>query len=344
MAAGMTASMLTLLVVTDRAPIAAASVDAAVWELISVEPAACAEPARTRFADCRSFVATWHLEQASESAPIGSLTAAVTISETLEPGTREWSAHYAARFRDMRGVAAAGTTAAVTAECRGECEVVGTTPAAEPVGEGSVIRGEVGFSSAGAAVSTSGQLIGLDLFHPAAAGNGTTSADPNSELGPVRCDDAVQNGLGARGRPGCVMKDFIPTFVINSPEFTAEPAPQHAAFVAAAQEDPRTRGWGKVGAGKPLNREFLGSDAAQRKKRSQVCGPSWPRNPSEPGTPPGLRDSCDEYPFSSTEQGVPEFAVTGHVPQAENSRGGTRLSEFYARYHILDGDQFYVQP
>jgi hypothetical protein len=36
--------------------------------------------------------------------------------------------------------------------------------------------------------------------------------------------------------------------------------------------------------------------------------------------------------------------VTGHVPQAENSRGGTRPSEFYTKYHIRDGDLFYVQP
>jgi len=343
-AAGMTAAMLTLLVVAEQAPVAAASAAPAAWELASVQPAACAETARTRFADCQSFVVTWRLEQAPGNAPIGSATAAVTISENLGPGTREWSAHYTARFFEFQGEAGAGTTAMVAVDCRGDCAVVGTTASAEPVGEGSVIRGDIGFSSTTGSVSTSRQLISLDVFHPAAVGNGTTSGGPHGELGPVRCDDAVQNGLGARGRPGCIMEDSIPTFDINSSEFNVEPAPKHAAFVTAAQADPKTGGWGKVGSGKPLNREFLGSAAAQRKKRSHVCPPSWPRNPSEPGTPPGQRDSCDEYPFSSTEQGVPEYAVTEHVPQADNSRGGTRLSEFYAKYHILDGDQFYVQP
>jgi hypothetical protein len=210
------------------------------------------------------------------------------------------------------------------------------------VGENSVLSGDVRLVSTDAPVTTSSQAISLHLFNPAAVGSGTTAGSEFSVLGPVRCDDGKQH-YGVEGKPGCILEDFDPTFVINSPEFPQAPAPQHAAFVARAQQNPKTQNLGRPGFNNPLIREFLPTPA-QKKKRRMVCPADFPRIESTPGTPLELQDSCDEYPFSSSLQGTPQFAVTEHVPNGDNTTGGRRLLSFFARYHVMSGDAYYVQP
>lgn len=301
-----------------------------------------------RFRDCRTGVYFWNLRERDPlTGPIiGTVQADFTIFERLDPATREWSAGFSARFYNLTGVATRGATASVIAECRGDCTGPGgPIQPNTPVAENVVMQGvDIKFLSPSPATATSRQAINLYVFHPAAVGSGTTQGSPGTELGPVRCDDGTLNGRGALARPGCVMVDFTPTFSLNSVEFSGAPTPLHNQFVADAQELEQTAGWGRFGSGKPLVRQFLADERAQRLKRAQVCPRSWPREPSPPGTLPELRDSCDEYPYSSTVQGIPRYAVTGHVPLGENARAGQKLSEFYRLYHILDGDAFYVDP
>ncbi|MCO1659691.1 NucA/NucB deoxyribonuclease domain-containing protein [Pseudonocardia humida] len=312
------------------------------------EPAqvdACNPADRSRFGDCKSRVYSFNLRRGDPvTGPIiGTAMASVTISEKTSGDSRDWTAHYTARIFGLTGEAATGTTAAVVAECRGDCTIAGGASQPNvPVVENSVITGDVRISGGVQAVSTSSQSITLHLFHPAAVNSGTTAGSPFSVLGPVRCDDGKQR-FGIEGRPGCVLEDFDPTFVINSPEFPQPPAPLHAAFVARAQQNPKTQNLGRPGFGNPLIREFLPT-SAQNKKRRMVCPANFPRIESPAGTPAELLDSCDEYPFSSSLQGTPQFAVTEHVPNGDNTTGGRRLLTFFARYHVMSGDAYYVQP
>ncbi len=62
-------------------------------------------------------------------------------------------------------------------------------------------------------------------------------------------------------------------------------------------------------------------------------------------TPPGM--SCDEYPMATTHQGAAfsapgDWSIAYVPPSANNSQGGV-LENFYAFYHVLDGDEYFVQ-
>ena len=91
---------------------------------------------------------------------------------------------------------------------------------------------------------------------------------------------------------------------------------------------------GKPGLGLPLTR--LTDKRKIARNRRVAC-----RN-----VRPGKGQSCDEYPFASTHQGA---ALAGHgnfrseaVNDRQNKLVGTRLSTFYSRYRIADGDKFFV--
>lgn len=305
---------------------------------------ACGPNDRGRFADCKSRIFSWNLRKVDpKTGPIvGTAMASMTISEVTAWDSREWTAHYTARLISLDGEAEVGTTAAIVTECRGTCTVLsGGNQPAQPVSDNSIISGDIRFSSDGGPITTSSQVISLHLFNPTAVGSGTTAGTDWSVLGPVRCDDGNQR-YGIEGRAGCVLENFDPTFVINSPEFPHDPAPQHAAFVAAAQVNPKTQNLGRPGFGKPLIREYMPKPLQDKKRRAVTC--SFQRNPSPAGAPRKQLDTCDEYPYSSSRQGVPEFAVTEHVPNGDNVDGGRRLLSFYARYHVMDGNAYYVQP
>lgn len=311
----------------------------ATWSSATTAPDDACEPAdRSRFADCQLGSYWWNIRQGDPlTGPvIGTAQVSFTISERLPESGRQWSAHYTVYVVGLTGVATTGTTAAVVPECGGGCPAGNGAPdSGTPLVQGQTLSGDIGFVSPGTAVSNSTQTINVFLFHPAAAGTGSTQGDPRSVLGPVRCDSATPaEGLGG-GRPGCVVPEVTPTLRLSDPQWGDKVAtPAHDAFVLAAQNNPRTAGWGKPGAGKPLVRERL-TPAEQRKKRYQVCG-RFERS--------GSGDSCDEYPYSSTRQGIPAYAVTEHVPKVQNDYAGAKLSRFYTVNHVLDGDRFYVAP
>ncbi|MFI9718266.1 NucA/NucB deoxyribonuclease domain-containing protein [Streptomyces sp. NPDC052396] len=105
---------------------------------------------------------------------------------------------------------------------------------------------------------------------------------------------------------------------------------------------------GKPGSSIPLTRA---TEAQKDANRNAVCGPNvkpgpgdiwWKVDPNDKGTQP----SCDEYPFASTTQGGTAYAPPNRaikwVPLSENNSQGGILKNFYDTYHILPGDNFYV--
>ncbi|OLT12265.1 hypothetical protein BJF78_24705 [Pseudonocardia sp. CNS-139] len=111
------------------------------------------------------------------------------------------------------------------AECRGGCAAPNQPPANVPVGNETVLRGEIPIESRGGNVSTSTQIVRVIL----ASGADSSGARPDSRrpLGPVRCDAGGRAfGFSGRQLAGCVYPDAVPTLTLN-----ASSAPQHTAFV-----------------------------------------------------------------------------------------------------------------
>ena len=349
------AAMVVVTVVpTAAAEVAVQSVAAAsapgVWSPVPAqdidEGQICPPSERTRFTDCRTNIYHWNIHKDDPVAGpiIGTLTARLTLHATLASNNKDWSATYSVFVWDATEAAAVGTTMSVVAECSGQCTVSESPQGAQSVGKNSTVVGGVKFTASAAGQATSRQKINLFFFNAAAVNSGTTTGDVNTELGPVRCDDAVAGeGNGGNGTPGCVMKEVPGMFQINSPGCVGKGCVDHRAFVARAQANPYTQKWGVLGAGKPLTRQVL-PVRAQKSKRNKVCPPGFAKNPDQADLPQGALDSCDEYPFSSTYQGVPEFAVKEILPGWDNGEGGLQVQDFYRVNHILDGDPFYVVP
>ncbi|MFF2189916.1 NucA/NucB deoxyribonuclease domain-containing protein [Streptomyces sp. NPDC058155] len=61
------------------------------------------------------------------------------------------------------------------------------------------------------------------------------------------------------------------------------------------------------------------------------------------GLSPGTGEQCDEFPFASTKEGAGRgdgnFSVR-YVPQTDNSTAGARLSAWYGKDRILNGDAY----
>jgi hypothetical protein len=333
------------------APAAAATSATATWSAAASRPAQpvpeeqiCTDAERSRFRDCKTNVYDWNIREAGTAAPLGTLQARLTIRETLSPDTKYWSAIYSVYVMGAAGAAADGaTTMSVVAECAGACTVTSGPSGAKPVGVNSTEFGEVKFEASGSGRPTSRQVINLYFFNPAAVGSGTTSGDFHTELGPVRCDDAVIGEGNGGSKPGCVMVDHVPTYVIDGKSCAQPQCPAHRAFIERAQANPKTQGWGKPGSATPMTRQVL-TEREQDAKRRKVCPKGAASNPSQADLPIPQRDSCDEYPYSSSYQGVPEFAVVEIIPGWDNSAAGRQLGRFYAENHILDGDGYYVAP
>lgn len=88
-------------------------------------------------------------------------------------------------------------------------------------------------------------------------------------------------------------------------------------------------------AGKPtkLNRD---SNNASAHRDANACA-----SPNRCSGNPTDSNSCDEYPYASSQQGG-AGAVTRCVPAHENSVQGGTLSSFYTRSSIQDGDPYTV--
>ncbi|MEU6724083.1 NucA/NucB deoxyribonuclease domain-containing protein [Nonomuraea wenchangensis] len=63
--------------------------------------------------------------------------------------------------------------------------------------------------------------------------------------------------------------------------------------------------------------------------------------------PTGEKVQCDEFPFARTVEGAGyngrDFSLK-FIGAKANQAGGSTQSIFWARYRILHGDRFYVEP
>jgi hypothetical protein len=149
---------------------------------------------------------------------------------------------------------------------------------------------------------------------------------------PVRCDTAPYFNYG---EGGCIHSGFNRTLELSLSDPEVE---QAAAFYRDAQEElPEhpgrpTPGW--VSPLKPLTR--LVDPAAMDDNRRVACRSGFVLN--DP------LDSCDEYPFAATREGAffGPFRVA-HVPLAQNTAAGNRLSAFFQAEHVIDADPFFVR-
>lgn len=139
-----------------------------------------------------------------------------------------------------------------------------------------------------------------------------------------RCDSASYI-KGTSG--GCVFPDVWPTMYWD----LYGPAPENAAHIKRAQEDPDFPHWGvkSYGPGHQLNRAEPGT----RKERSaEACRDFFPVHTG---------DQCDEYPFGSTYQGGAGASIDS-IPELDNKAGGGIISNFYNQQRVLTDDPFWV--
>jgi hypothetical protein len=149
-----------------------------------------------------------------------------------------------------------------------------------------------------------------------------------------RCDDAFWNKkLTKRYKvPGCVLPQQAATD--TTPLF-----PSQQYWLPGIRQNIQTVQNAGVHVGKPFSGVPLHrtTEAQKEKNRTAVCGGL---HPPQPG------DSCDEYPFASTEEGGTHFnppnRAIAWVPLAEQRKQGGIMRGFYSQSRILPGDPFYV--
>jgi hypothetical protein len=102
---------------------------------------------------------------------------------------------------------------------------------------------------------------------------------------------------------------------------------------------------------------YAGGTKSPAQNRYAACGRRQFKNTADPGPPdqvldpktgalvtPGLRTSCDEFPFASTVEGGARAVVMG-VRRRENSQQGGIISQFMQRNALALGQhngEFFV--
>jgi hypothetical protein len=97
----------------------------------------------------------------------------------------------------------------------------------------------------------------------------------------------------------------------------------------------------------PNTKAYTANTAA----KDRVCKEFFDTRPSKKtGAPETLWEQCDEFPFASTKQGGgythPQYGKDNFSVQTllgtQNGLAGVALGVFYARYRVLNGNNFWV--
>lgn len=178
----------------------------------------------------------------------------------------------------------------------------------------------------------------------------------------VRCD---QRNSGGGMNYGCVFKNYIPSFTVNTAKH-----PTASAFYWVLMKRLPTHPGSKA-ASQPLERV---SQAQKDANRAKICPTGWSVDTQVP------EPTCEEYPFASTAQsggGIPgatgddcvqmtgpqnpdgtwelkadlrffppptwsEGCGRGTITKGHNEGAGSDLGAFYGAQRIMTGDKFYV--
>jgi hypothetical protein len=182
-----------------------------------------------------------------------------------------------------------------------------------------------------ASVDVMDGFLGVDLNLVGSFGESIVIDDAATDTLSGRCDSIIT--------PAECVDQFGPMAVVFDSTLNPAVAPvsQHIwnAEATAAPAPLPTRWGNPFFSGTGLTRDMNPNDILLN--RARACG----------NVTLGPNQSCDEYPMATTHQGA-AFVGPGNfsaiaVPETANSSQGGTLNNFYATFHVLDGDEFFVQ-
>jgi hypothetical protein len=286
-----------------------------------------------RFADC--LFAGWidTIIEVPSGEVVGTVTGATILWNSLAYNQRSWTEHIRVEVVAVTGEGSATTfTAPIVCSPRSTgCRDTGRGIWAGQGGflearEGAIYSGERDFDSPGTA--TDEMAIQVDmLFDNPVANPAPLTIGPTEKM---RCDSEL---IFKPTKGGCVYKNATENIMeILRSENTVTEA---ALFIKTAQKKIHNHaGW--FGHGIALTR--LTNKSTIRRNRRVACK----------DVHPGEGQSCDEYPFASTNQGASLVPPTDFRSKAVNAEQNSRVGSVYLSYFLLHeriaaGDSYYVQ-
>ncbi|MFJ5220581.1 NucA/NucB deoxyribonuclease domain-containing protein [Streptomyces sp. NPDC088354] len=202
-----------------------------------------------------------------------------------------------------------GATLNLAVTCGGTCSATSHFPNGTAIVAGSGVTSAISYTDSTTTVNRTFSIYTLSW------GPGTIT--PVTWGSPAyRCDNLI-SGYSA----GCVIPDALPVLT------TMAGLPAIAANISAIQQA-GPHHYGRQADGLPLSR----NTSLQNANRNISCPDSRPR-------PTG--QSCDEYPFASTDQGASQTTQPdwgwAWVPVTEQDSQGGLLASFYGTNRVLDG-------
>ncbi|MFH9561803.1 hypothetical protein ACH4NR_37300 [Streptomyces globisporus] len=288
---------------------------------------------------------------------LGSAVLYVSSSATLNARSGNWNEEFLVEATQFSGrVTSVNVAAGVT--CTSKCTTTQSSPwtGARALTDGQVASGTVKYRDAPATGSEDRTKVGYTLK---VTQTGTTPTKPTvtwSNPREIRCDSATTGGGNIS--TGCALPSITPELELPLSTYGAA-----AATYTWAQWNLPDK-WGLY-SGKPLTRALDGNA-----RREHTCG-SKSSIPfvAKPDVVPS--DSCDEFPFASTQEGgtdggrcaeivallengtwnvyeadparpvtKTEPCVRGHVPQDVNSLAGTAYSNLIQNQRMVNKDPF----
>ena len=260
------------------------------------------DPTFTRFESCEEGTLSYQFNDSQTGAVVGNASFSVKQETILNANS--------ATFDDYMSITPInidtqlmGIEVNVTSACQGSCTDGATTwyGAQEwATGDVHVATAHTSHTWMGSANWNDLQLnwtapvvagaSGLGVAYPA----WSTTDEPNGE---IRCDKVVA------GNSGCVFDKYIPGFTVDT-----DIDPAAAAFYWVLEQQLSTHPGSRV-QNKPLHR--LGDLDEQAANRNKICDSSFKKRWGV------AAQSCDEYPFASSEESGGQLGITSGLSCAQ---------------------------
>jgi hypothetical protein len=320
--------------------------------VMCVSPATAAKPSSVpllcqpnqqhvvRFSDCVDESWKVTIIDTQTGKVVGTNTGWTIFWNTLSYNSRFWNENIEVQVTGATGEGAA-TTFTAPIQCVDVNPIVG--PNCQNTGSGSwagqtgylaagtktVYTGELGWESPGSATVEFEFQVVMNFKNPNTEPSGPVTFGPAE---PVRCDS---KSYFKPTSGGCVYP--AETQNVLSLSRSDSTITQAAAFIESAQSKIPNHA-GEYGPAGPLGPALTRTTDRTRIRRN--------RRAACKGLKPKKGDSCDEYPFASTDQGA-ALVPLGYWKHAEvnakqNSKVGSLLGAFYLKQRIIDRDPFYV--
>ncbi|MBZ6107380.1 hypothetical protein ACF1HU_33120 [Streptomyces olivaceus] len=297
----------------------------------------------------------------SQQEVLGTAILYVSSSATLNPRSGTWDDDLVVEAVDLTGQVTS-MSVAIEASCTSQCTATSKNPWAgnKVLTELGVATGRVSYSNVPAVGVADAATVNyrLTMFRTGTAPTPLPAVNWDNPR-PIRCDSALT--ASGNTSTGCALPSVTPQLDLPIATYGAA-----AATYDWAQYNLPGK-WGRY-SGQPMTRALDGEA-----RRMKTCGTQsslpFVRKPDD--IVPD--DSCDEFPFASTEQGgndgglcaeiVPllengvwniyeadparpvtytEPCVRGHVPREVNQLAGTAYSNLIQNQRIIEKDPFYL--